>query len=186
MSRNNKVEAELDKVQKQFDEFESQVKDLTQDRMKCAPKEEVIPPEISQKEIANKDIYIKPTRWIADNQKFNPRFEKEGEYEKEYVQCIPIHNEIRGDMIEFWTHPFGGKGAEFWQIPSDKVIWIPRYAAEQLTKCKYHRLKMDEKLTRSSDGSGTYFGQIVAETTIQRLDALPVNGKRSIFMGAAA
>lgn len=168
------------------DAFDAQVKEMNIDAMNKAPTQEYEPPKVSQKQISENESYAKPSRWIADRQKFNPAFEKDWEYAKQYVHCIPIHNELRGDLIEFWTHPFGGKGAEFWQIPSDKPIWIPRYAAEQLTKCKYHRLKMDEAKTRAADGSGTYFGQMVAETTIHRLDAVPVNSGKSIFMGAAA
>jgi len=49
------------------------------------------------------------------------------------VKCIPVHNELKGDRIEMWTHPFGGKGAEFWEIPTDKPVMVPRYVAEQLT-----------------------------------------------------
>lgn len=168
------------------DAFDNQVKEMNIDAMNRAPIQDYEPPKVSQKEIQDSNIYIKPKRWIADNQKFNPRFEKDWEYAKQYVQCIPIHNELRGDLIEFWTHPFGGKGAEFWQLPSDKPVWIPRYAAEQLTKCKYHRLKMDQSKTQGADGNGTYFGQMISETTIHRLDAAPVNTGRSIFMGAAA
>lgn len=186
MSRQRTQENQIEELKNKVDAFDKQVKEMTSDSMNMAPKQEFEPPKVSQKQLENNDLYIKPARWIADGQRFNPRFEKDWEFSKEYVQCIPIHNECRGDMIEFWTHPFGGKGAEFWQIPSDKPCWIPRYAAEQLTKCKYHRLKMDESKIQSNDGRGTYFGQMVAETTIQRLDALPVNNRKSLFMGAAA
>jgi hypothetical protein len=178
---------ELQKMQKQLDNFENQVKDLTLDRMNQAPNEEKKDPAISKKDLEKAgENYIKPTRWIADNQKFNPKFEGEWEYQKQYVKCIPTHNESRGDLIEFWTHPFGGKGAEFWQVPSDKPVWMPRYAAEQLTKCKYHRLRMEEKSHRNSDHTGTYFGTMVADTTVQRIDCHPVNSQKSVFMGAAA
>lgn len=177
---------EIDKLEQNVAQFENQIKDLTAERPLNIKSEEYEPPKVSQKQIDSSDLYIKPTRWIADNQKFNPRFEKEWEYRKEYVHCILVHNESRGDLIEFWTHPFGGKGAEFWQVPSDKPVWIPRYAAEQLTKCKYHRLRMEEGKTRSADNMATYYGQMVADTVIQRLDATPINNKKSMFMGAAA
>jgi hypothetical protein len=177
---------QIEELKDRVDAFDKQVKEMTIDNMNTAPQQDYEPPKISQKQIENNDLHIRPTRWINDGQKFNPKFEKEWEFAKEYVQCVPIHNELRGDLIEFWTHPFGGKGAEFWQVPSDKPVWITRYAAEQLTKCKYHRLKMDETKTISQDGSGTYYGQLVAKTTIQRLDALPVNNRKSVFMGMAA
>ena len=182
MSRSKQIE----ELKEKSDQFEAQIKEMQTDSFSEKPKEEYRPPEVSQKEIAEKEVYIKPTRWIADGQKFNPRFEKDWEFAKEYVQCICVHNECRGDIIEFWTHPFGGKGAEFWRVPSDKPVWIPRYAAEQLTRCKYHRMKMDESQMRSADGMGTYYGSMIVQTTVQRIDAVPVSNKRSIFMGKAA
>lgn len=182
-----KTQAEsLQDLKDKSDAFGNQVNEMTVDAMNKAPLQDYEPPKVSQKEIANSDIYIKPKTWIHDNQKFNTEFQKDWEYAKEYVHCIPIHNECRGDLIEFWTHPFGGKGAEFWQVPSDKPVWIPRYAAEALTKCKYHRLRMDEKQITEASGQGTYFGRMVVETTIHRLDALPVNTGKSVFMGKAA
>lgn len=181
------VKEEMEKLQKKFDDFESQIQALTIDRLNQAPKEEAEGPRISQKALSENELYIKPATWIADNQKFNTAFEKEWEHAKEYVQCIPVHNELKGDIIEFWTHPFGGKGAEFWKVPSDKAVWIPRYAAEQLTKCKYHRMVMNQGQITGGDQHGNqYFGSMVAQTTINRIDAVPVSNKRSIFMGAAA
>lgn len=177
---------EIEKLKQESDDFSKQINTMTIDSMNKAPLLEVEPPQVSQKQIAENDHYIRPAKWISDNQKFNPKFEKDWEFAKEYVQCIPVHNECKGDLIEFWTHPFGGKGAEFWKIPSDKPAWVPRYVAEQLTKCKYHRLKMDSSQTTSADGRGTYYGQMVADTTISRLDAVPVNDRKSIFMGKAA
>jgi hypothetical protein len=45
---------------------------------------------------------------------------------------------------------------------------------------------MDRSKFTNSDNSGQYFGEMVVETTVNRLDALPVSDKKSIFMGAAA
>jgi len=103
-------------LQKQLDTYDENIKSLTLDRMNEAPKEESAPVELSQKQIEKAgEVYIKPTRWIADGQKFNKDYEKQWEFAKEYVKCIPVHNELKGDRIEMWTHPFGGKGAEFWE-----------------------------------------------------------------------
>lgn len=33
---------------------------------------------------------------------------------------------------------------------------------------------------------GNFFGTMAADTTVQRLDAHPVNDKRSVFMGASS
>jgi hypothetical protein len=182
-------EKEIDKLQKQFDAFENQVNELTHDRMNEAPLKEVEPQtKLSSKEIENaKRIYLKPERHINDGQKFNEKFREEWNYRKEYVQFIAEHKELIGEMIEMWTHPFGGVGAEYWKIPTNKPVWAPRYVAEQIRSKAYHRLRMDENRTASSDGTATYFGTMVADTKIQRLTAEPVSSTRkSIFMGEAA
>ena len=77
--------------------------------------------------------------------------------------------------------------AEFWEIPPNKPVWGPRYLAERIKGCSYHRLSMElnEKNIVSGDGMGQYFGQMVADKVIQRMDAIPVSNRKSIFMGAA-
>ena len=180
-------EKEIDKLQKQLDTYDENIKNLTLDRMNETSKQEIEPPKISQKEIEKTgEVYLKPSKWISDGQKFNKDYEKDYEFAKQYVKCIPVHNELRGDRIEMWTHPFGGKGAEFWEIPTDKPVMVPRYVAEQLTKCRYHRMKMEQSITSGTDHAGKYYGSMVVDTTINRLDAHPVNDSKSIFMGAAA
>lgn len=186
--KNTTNEKEIDKLTKQFDSFDQQVKDLTLDRMNEAPVfEQEQQTKLSQKEIENsKEIYLKPDRWVADGQKFNEKFQKDWEFSKEYVQFVAEHKEIQGETIELWTHPFGGVGAQFWKVPCGKPVWGPRYLAEQIHKAKYHRLKMDEHKIISADGHGQYFGQMAVDSIIQRLDAHPVNTRKSIFMGKAA
>ena len=44
---------------------------------------------------------------------------------------------------------------------------------------------MQQGANAGSDHAGQYYGSMVADTTLQRLDALPVSSKRSVFMGAA-
>jgi hypothetical protein len=173
---------------KQLDEFESQVKNLTLDRMNEAPQLEVEPQtKLSSKELEkNGDLYLKPSRWISDGQKFNSDFQKDWEFAKEYVQFIAEHKESPGETIELWTHPFGGKGAEFWQVPANKPVWGPRYLAEQLRKCTYHRLRMDESRPRETTHAGTMFGAMVVDNIVSRITAEPVYSKKSVFMGAAA
>lgn len=181
-------ETELDKMKKNFDEFDSQVKDLTLDRMNEAPKQEIEPQtKLSTREIENsKHIWLKPKKTLSDRQKFNEKFREQWNYAKEYVQFIAEHKEIIGESIEMWTHPFGGVGAEFWEIPTNKPVWAPRYVAEQIRRCNYHRLRMDEGSITSSDGRGSYFGKMVVDTSVPRLTAEPVNSGKSIFMGAGA
>ena len=181
-------EKEIDKLQKQQDKFDEQIKELTLDRMNESPKLEQEPQtKLSSKEIdRSKEIWLKPERTIADRQKFNEKFTEDWNFQKEYVQFIAEHKEIIGEMIEIWTHPFGGKGAEFWKVPTNKPVWGPRYLAEQIRKCNYHRLRMEENMIREATGMGQIYGQLVVDTTVARLTAEPVSSKKSIFMGVAA
>jgi len=58
-------EKEIDKLQKQLDTYDENIKSLTLDRMNEAPKEESAPVELSQKQIEKAgEVYIKPTRWM--------------------------------------------------------------------------------------------------------------------------
>lgn len=177
---------ELDKVEKQLDAFEQNVKDLTLDRMNSAPKQEVEPQtKLSQTDIEkSKEIYLKPVRSIASREKFNESYRKEYTFSTEYVRFIAEHKELMGETIEMWTKPYAGMPAEEWKIPTGKPVWAPRHVAEQLSSRKYHRLKMDQSVSTGADGHGQYYGTMVADTTIQRLDAIPVSASKSIFMGA--
>lgn len=177
---------ELDKAQQNFDQFDQSVKDLTMDRMNMAPKQETD----SQTKIAQKDIdrsngiYIKPKRTISSKKKFNEKFREAYNFDKEYVNFIAENKEIIGESLIFWTKPYMGIPAEEWEIPVNKPVWAPRYVANQIKDCKYHRLSTKDNTT-GGDGVGQYYGTIVVDNTIQRLDAYPVSTKRSIFMGAS-
>lgn len=178
---------EVERLQKSAEEFDQQVKDLTLDRMNQAPKEEVEPQtKLSSRQVADaQKIWLKPERKIPDNQKFNPKFEADWAYDREYVQFIAEHKEIIGETIDIWTHPYGGVGAEYWRVPTNKPVWGPRYLAEQIRKCNYHRLRMDQSVMTPNQ-MGSMFGAMVVDITVPRLTAEPVSSGRSIFMGAAA
>lgn len=181
------AQKELDKAQEQFDQYEKNIKDLTLDRMNAAPMEESeMQTKLSSRQIADaKDIYLKPFKTIQSREKFNEKFREEYNFAKEYVYIIAENKEIIGETIEKWTKPFPGMPAEFWQIPVNKPIWVPRYVAEELKRCFYHRLRTEDVGT-SSDGVGKYYGTMVVDTTIPRLDAHPVTKRKSIFMGASS
>lgn len=183
-----KAKSELDKVAEQFDKFDENVKSLTQDRMNQAPKLETEPQvKLSQKELSNsREIYLKPKRYLEPKEKFNENFRKEYEYRKEYVRFIAQNNELIGSAIEIWTKPFAGMNAEYWEVPVNKPIWGPRYLAEQIKKCNYHRLRMDENRPTHEDAVGVVVGAMVADSTIARLDANPAAETKSIFMGASS
>lgn len=184
---NSEGQKELDKAAENFQAFENSVKDLTLDRMNAAPKQEMEPrTNLSQKDLdKSPDFYLKPERMIGSREKFNEKWRSDYEFAKEYVQFIAEHNEIKGETIEIWTKAFPGAPAEFWKVPVGKPVWGPRYLAEQIKKKCYHRLQTDNRII-SADGHGSYFGSMVVDTTIQRLDARPVSSRRSIFMGAAS
>ena len=178
---------ELDKAAAQFDAFDENIKSLTHDRLAETKKEEAEPlAKFSQKELEKKrDIYLKPRRRIASAEKFNEKFRAAYEFDKEMVHFQAQNNEIIGESIEMWTKPYAGMPAEEWVVPVNKPVWGPRYLAEQIKRKCYHRLVTEDKGVIGSDGAGTYTGQIVADKTIARLDAFPVNTQRkSVFMGA--
>jgi hypothetical protein len=181
---NSASEKELVKAQKQFDEFEVSIKEMTMDRMAAAPKEETEPQaKLSQKEIAaKKENYLKPIRIISCKEKFNEKYRADYNFQKEYVNFIAQNNELIGECIEAWTKPFPGIPAEEWKVPVNTPVWGPRYLAEQIKRKTYHRLVMKETPTESV-GAGVMYGKMAVDTTIQRLDAHPVTQKKSVFMG---
>ena len=181
------AQTELDKVEKQFNEFNDQVKSMTMDRMNEAPKEDVeSQTKLSQKEMAKaKEIYLKPLKTIPCSSKngFNEKFRSDYNFKKEYVRFIAENKEIIGEKIESWTKPFSGVPAEFWEVPVNTPVWGPRYLAEQIKRKFYHRLVMKENVATETTGMGTMYGKMAADTTIQRLDANPVTRSKSVFMG---
>ena len=186
-------EKEMTKVEAQFKEYDDQVKSLTLDRMNMAPKQEKDEPKISAREVdKSKEIWLKPKKTLGvgvnpktgEREKFNETFRKDWEFAKEYVQ-FTAYNEILGETIcDLWTKPFPGTNCESWDIPVNKAVWGPRYLAERLKGCQYHKLSMSQHQVTGSDGMGTYHGSMVVDTTVNRLDAYPVNTRKSVFMGA--
>jgi len=186
-SANSQAEVEIEKVEKQLEAFEQNVKDLTLDRMNQAPREDVEPQtKLSSNDIQkNKEIYLKPERTIRRMDKFNEKFREQYNYDKEYVQFIAENRELIGDDIEIWTGKYAGVPCEFWRVPTNKPVWGPRYLAEQMKKCSYHRLVMKQNVVTESGGYGQMYGAIAADSVIQRLDAIPVSTRKSVFMGAS-
>lgn len=177
---------DLDSAKEQFDKYEQNIKDLTLDRMNEAPVLEMEQQtKLSSREIdKSKDVYIKPVRSIGAREKFNERFRDEWNFQREDVQIIAENKEIIGEMIETWTKPFPGVQCEFWQIPVNKPVYVPRHVAERIKASSYHRMHMENRAI-SQDGMGSYYGTMVVDNTIQRLDAIPVAKRKSIFMGAS-
>lgn len=183
---NSEGERELQKAEKQFDSFDQQVKDLTLDRMNSAPRMEVEPQtKIAQADLdKKKDIYLKPIRVQHSREKFNEKFRDEFNFAKEYVNFIAENREMPGCPLELWTKKFPGQDAEEWKIPVNVPVWGPRYLAEQIKNCSYHVLKMNEQKIVGYNSFGADTGQIVVDSVVNRLDAVPASKRRSIFMGA--
>ena len=180
------AEQEIEKAEKQFEEFDANVKNLTLDRMNESPKKEVEQQtKIAQKDIEKcDDLYLKPTTAVGSRERFNERFREDYNFQKEYVRFIAENREIIGEVIEMWTKPFPGLPAEFWKVPVNKPVYGPRYLAEQIKRARYHRLIMQESKMVGADNRAQYYGQMAVDTTVQRLDALPVSSNKSIFMSA--
>ncbi len=184
------AEKELDKAEKQFEAFDKNVKEMTMDRLNQTPKQETEPQtKLAQADIAKmKEVYLKPEKSIScgPKDKFNEDYRSQYNFDKEYVQFIAENKEIIGETIEIWTRPYGGMPAEFWKVPTNKPVWGPRYLAEQIKRCSYHRLIMQQNVVTEQSQVGQMYGALAADTVIQRLDARPVSSKKSIFMGASS
>lgn len=176
---------EMEKAEKQLEAFESSVEALTLDRMNEAPQLDVEPQtKISQKELQkSKDIYLKPFRSIGSREKFNEDYRKEYEHAKEYVYFTAENHEIIGEDIDIWCKPFAGLPAEWFKVPVNKPVWGPRYLAEQISRCKYHRLRTENRQTDEGQGV-SYYGSMVVDNIVQRLDAKPVIRKSNVFLGS--
>ncbi len=180
-----KLTKEIEKAAAEFDAFDAHVKSLTLDELSSAPKVETeMQVKQSQREINKQDgIYLKPDRRVNSKENFNEKYRTEFDFKNEYVPFIAENKEIIGEAIEMWTKPFPGISAEFWKVPTNKKVWGPRYLAEQISKKSYTRLTMEDKVV-SSDGMGTYTGQMVATNRIQRLDARPARGSSQVAMAS--
>lgn len=178
-------EKEIESINTQVDAFDASIRSLNLDTLNKAPIEEREPQtKLSQQELENKgSLYLKPHRTIGCKDKFNEDYRKEWEFSKEYVQFIAENNMVIGETIDMWTKPFAGIPAEWWKIPVNKPVWAPRHVAEQIKRARHHSLIMKESGTTGSDHTGSYYGEMAVEKTVQRLDAKPVSNQKSIFMG---
>jgi hypothetical protein len=177
----------LNKLKEQEDDFKSQVEALD-DVAEKGKLEEVEPQtKLSQKEISKaKEIYLKPKVALPCRSAFNEKFRADWNFQKELVQFIAEHREIIGENIEIWTKKFQGTPYEYWEVPTGKPVWGPRYLAEQIKNCNYRRLVMNDTPSHIDPmfGGVQFSGNLVVDKQVQRLDALPVSNRKSIFMGA--
>ena len=183
---NSAGQKELDKAEAQFEAFDSQVKEMTLDRMNKAPVKEME----QQKIKTDTEIYLKPHRSYptgvnpktGEREKFNEKFRAEYEFQMEMVRFVAQNNEIIGETIEFDLKKFPGTPITSWKVPVNKPVWAPRMVAERIKGCKHHKLVMTERPT-SNEGNYQYYGAMAVDTTVQRLDAYPAVERKSVFMG---
>ncbi len=187
-SSNPLVQNELNKIETHFESIDSSIKEMTLDKLKNVPLQETEPQtKMSSRELSNsKDIYLKPYRTVSCRDKFNEKFRARFEYSKEYVEFVAEHKELIGEIIEIWTRPYGGMHAEFWNVPTNKPVWGPRYLAEQISSKSYNVIEMQENKMSGSDGHGQYYGVLTVTTKKKRLDAYPTNTKQKSRFGEAA
>lgn len=181
-------EQEMEKIGQQFDKFDEEIKSMTLDRMNAAPKADQEPQtKIAQRDMDKmKDIYLKPKRTIGSKEKFDEKWRDKYNFEKEYVCMIAENKEIIGESITLWTKPFPGLPAEEWDVPVNKPVYAPRYVAERIHNCKYHRFVMQRNVSVGGDHMGEYYGSMAVDTIINRLDAMPATTRKSIFMGESS
>lgn len=182
---NSTAQKQLDKAEREFEDFEKNVKKIEVAAVSDTPVEESEPQtKLSKKEIRNsKDIYLKPKRVIFPSpdkktgkpEEFNEKFREEYEFQKQLVRFIAENHEIIGETIsDIWTRPFGGIPAESWDVPVNTPVWGPRYLAEQIKRKCYTRFVMEDKPT-SAEGGMTYYGAMKVETKKPRLSAVPAH-----------
>lgn len=180
---------ELDKVEAQFDQFEKQLMALNNMPMGNAEATEQ-QTKISTREANTSDApYLKPIRTIGpgvnpktgEKEGFNEKFRSQYEYAKQYIRVIAENNEIVGETIECWTKPFPGINLEFWRVPSNKPVMIPRYLASQLATRQYIRYSMEEPRMRGTEDGHQFYSGMIGRDVRKRLDCRPV-GNVSVSM----
>jgi hypothetical protein len=177
---------QLESIERQINQQEDQIKSLTLDETNKSPVlEQESSMQLSQKELAKKpDVYIKPTRTLAPGrkEKFLDAWKSEYESRKQYVEYTVENNEVIGEDVTLWSKPYPGLPMEEWVLPTNKPIWIPKYVAEQVQNCRYHKFIMD-KTPVNTTGEATYYGAMQVKNTVNRLDAKVVDKRPRVFMG---
>ena len=191
--KSGEAQREIDRVEANINATRDSISSMSLDELNKAPKHEVEPQtKMSTRELQNaKQTYLKPLKTIdavdpksGKPQTFNPRFQASYDFYRELVCFTAENNMMIGQKIEIWTRKYGGKPAEYWEVPCNTPVWGPRYLAEQIKSKCHHVIEMNQQTIVGADGMGSYTGGIEAKKTIQRLDAHPVSQNKSLFMGA--
>ena len=171
---------ELDRAAKEFDAFDAQVKKLGQDPhadLALPVQEEEGQTQLTDKQAKKADaLYLKPIRSMEGKRSEpNPKFERAHKRGWEYVKCIVENKEIIGESIKVWTKAFTQDPAHQREDPVNTPVYIPRLLAEQLAKCAYTQMKIEENTTREISGGISQYGVMVAESRKQRIECRPVD-----------
>lgn len=169
---------ELDKVAEQLD---SNVEKMASGDLPAKNIETEQQTKISTREAQTCDApYLKPERNFDCKAKFNEKYRAAWEHDRQYVRAIAENYEIVGESIAVWTKPYAGVPYEFWKVPVNKPIMIPRHLANQLASRKYIRYVMSENKVTSQDGYGTYTGAMEQKEYRSRLDARPISSNVTV------
>ena len=175
--KTQEANVELAKIEDQFVEKQNEMANLTmQERQNVPLQEEDSQTKLSKKQLDDLGyLIVKPSKRMGSSQKPDPKWEKEREHAWQLVKAILENKESPGEDIEMWTHPFRGDAYDFWKLPTNKPILIPRHVANEVAGCNYVQYKMEanEKQVVNEDGAAIYIGKMVAKSRKQRLSAQP-------------
>lgn len=173
------AQKEVDRLEAEFDAKQRQAEtllhaDKSQVPVKETPAEKFMPnPDVLKKEMPR----ITPTWSRPANGKKKPEQDSLRRHAWEYVEVICTHNEIAGETMEFWLKPaISGEDCNFWQVPVNRPVKIPRHVAEHIKTRKYCRLMMLEEMTVERQGPYEFKGKLTYSHTVQRLDCTPASG----------
>lgn len=155
--------------------MQAEMSALTQDAMQDAPLHETeAQTQMSKREIEAYDApLIKPTRSMPSSGKSLEKEKKMREDGWKYIKVIAENNEVNGEMIEFWLKKFAGDPVNFWQVPVNKPVYLPRHVAEHLSNRKYHVFKMQDRPMHEVQ-FGEPASKLVCQETRRRLDCRSV------------
>lgn len=173
------AQKEVDRVDAEFKSTTDANANLTQDVLSKAPVKELVPdPFAPKRQLLSAEVpRIVPTFSRGPNGKKKPEQESLRKRAWEYVKVVCSNMEVAGEQIEFWHKPpISGEDCNFWQVPVNRPVWIPRHVAEHIKSRKYHRLMMQEEITVESSGYGEFKGKMVASHSLQRLDCTSAEG----------
>lgn len=85
------------------------------------------------------------------NEAHRPLYKKDWEW----IKVVIENKESIGHPVEKWTAEWGCDPAMFWIIPTNRPVYIPRFVARSIKKCRYIQRTMESDETKmiSSDNS---------------------------------